>query len=318
MEDATPIKIGVSSCLLGNNVRYNGGHAHDRYITGILGEYFSFVPVCPEVECGMDIPRETLRLVGDPENPRLVTSKTKIDHTEQMVDWARGRVEQLAEEELCGFIFKSKSPSSGMMRVKVYSEKGQPSNKGVGMFAGAFMKHFPLVPVEEEGRLNDPKIRENFIEQIFTLKRWRETLSCGRSIANLVDFHTRNKLLILSHNQKLYRQMGPLVAAAKEQPIDTVFRQYEEMLMAALRLQTTPSKNTNVMMHCVGYFKKQLSADEKQELLEHIDAYRREEIPLVVPVTLLRHYVRKYDQPYLKSQTYLNPHPTSLKLRNHA
>lgn len=318
MEDLGPLKIGVSSCLLGNNVRWNGGHAHDHFITQTLGQYMDFVPVCPEVECGMGIPRETLRLVGDPQNPRLITSKTKIDRTDQMVTYARDRVKKLEGEGLCGFIFKSKSPSSGMARVKVYTEKGYPSNRGVGMFAGIFMEHFPLVPVEEEGRLKDPRIRENFIEQIFTLKRWRDTLACAKSIANLVDFHTRNKLLILSHSQKLYRKMGPLVAAAKEHPLDTVFLRYEQMLMEALRLKTTPSKNTNVMMHCLGYFKKELTGDEKQELLECIESYRNEEIPLIVPVTLLRHYVRKYDQPYLKGQTYLNPHPTALKLRNHA
>lgn len=277
-----------------------------------------FIPVCPEVECGMGIPRETLRLVGNPENPRLITSKSKIDHTDQMVTYARDRVKKLEEEDLCGFIFKSKSPSSGMMRVKVYTEKGYPSNRGVGIFAGIFMKHFPLIPVEEEGRLNDPKIRENFIEQIFTLKRWRDTLKCQKSIANLVDFHTRNKLLILSHSQKIYRKMGPIVASAKEHSLEVVFQRYEQNLMDALRLKTSPSKNTNVMLHCLGFFKKALSGDEKQELLEHIDSYRKEEIPLIVPVTLFRHYVRKYDQPYLKCQTYFNPHPTALKLRNHA
>jgi uncharacterized protein YbgA (DUF1722 family) len=180
------------------------------------------------------------------------------------------------------------------------------------------MQRFPLVPVEEEGRLHDPKLRENFIEQIFALKRWRDSLSEGRSLGRLVAFHTQHKLLLLSHSETHYRDMGKLVAAGKAQPLDALYRRYEELLVAALGLKTTYRKNTNVMLHLLGYFKQQLSADEKQELLELIDQYRAGNIPLIVPVTLINHYVRKYDQPYLKTQTYLNPHPLSLKLRNHA
>jgi len=313
------IKIGVSSCLLGKEVRYNGGHSHDRYITGTLGQYFTFVGVCPEVEAGFGIPRETLRLVGDPESPRLLTSKTRQDYTDTMLNWARTRVKELEKENLCGFIFKSKSPSSGMERVKVYTEKGFPgSNKGVGLFARAFMASFPLIPVEEEGRLHDAALRENFIERIFALKRWREFLGRNQTRGKLVSFHTQHKLLISSHSPKHASILGKLVAEAKNIPAVELYSQYQTLFTEALRLKTTIKKNINVLQHMMGYFKKQLSADEKRELLETIELYRNEYIPLIVPVTLLKHYVRKYDQPYLKEQLYLNPHPIDLKLRNHA
>jgi uncharacterized protein YbgA (DUF1722 family)/uncharacterized protein YbbK (DUF523 family) len=314
----SPIKIGVSSCLLGNNVRYNGGHAHDRFITGTLGEFVEFVPVCPEVECGLGIPRLTMHLKGDVDNPRLVTTKTGEDHTERMVSWAKKRLEELANENLCGFIFKKNSPSSGMARVKVFNDKGQPDNRGSGIFAGMFMIRFPLIPVEEDGRLNDPILRENFIEQMFTLKRWRDLTAGGITRGNLVEFHTCNKMLIRSHSENHYRLMGKLVAGAKSISPSTLYEQYEELLLAALRLKASVAKHTNVMLHMLGYFKNDLTSDEKQEMLEIIDAYRGEYVPLVVPLTLFSHYVRKYNQQYLKQQTYLNPHPTALKLRNHA
>jgi len=316
MEDK--IKIGISTCLLGERVRYDGGHQHDRFITGTLGRYFTFVPVCPEVECGMPVPRESLRLVDDPRDPRLVTIKTGIDHTDRMKTWAASRLDALEKENLCGFIFKKNSPSSGLFRVKVYTEAGMPRNVGAGIFARAFTERFPRIPAEEDGRLNDPVLRENFIERIFAMRRWRDVLKQPRGLGRLVDFHTRHKLLILSHSQDLYRRMGKLVADGRTIPLDTLHRQYEAFFMDALRLKTTAKKNLNVLQHMMGYFKKNLSADEKQELLEVFDQYRRNAVPLVVPLTLINHYVRKYDQPYLKHQVYLNPHPLDLKLRNHA
>jgi len=316
MEDK--IRIGVSACLLGQQVRFDGGHKHDRYLTDTLGEYLDFVPVCPEVEAGFPIPRETFRLVGDPGAPRLVTSRTNVDHTDRMVGWAEKRVRELEAENLCGFIFKSDSPSSGLMRVKVYNPKGMAEKKGVGLFARAFTHHFPLLPVEEEGRLNDPKLRETFIEQIFTLKRWREALAQGRSMKNLVDFHSRHKLLMLSHSPANARVMGKLVADGKQMRIQSLYEQYESLLIETLRMKSTLKKNMNVLEHILGYFKNQLSSDEKQEMLELFDRYRNEFVPLIVPVTLLNHYVRKIGEPYLKQQVYLNPHPVALKLRNHA
>jgi uncharacterized protein YbgA (DUF1722 family)/uncharacterized protein YbbK (DUF523 family) len=314
---AEKFRLGISSCLLGNEVRWNGGHKRDKYLTLTLGNFVEYVPVCPEVEAGFGVPRETFRLVGDPDKPRLVTYKSKTDHTDRMVAWAKERVKKLEKENLCGFIFKSDSPSSGMIRVKVYNEKGMPHKVGVGIFARIFMEHFPLLPVEDDGRLNDPLIRENFILQIFTMKRWRDNLARKKGMGNMVDFHTRNKLLILSHSPKHYRLMGKLVAEGKKVPIQELYQQYQAVLMEALKLKTTIKKNANVLQHLMGYFKKQLSADEKQELLEVFERYRNELVPLIVPITLINHYVRKYDQPYLKQQTYLNPHPEELKLRTH-
>ena len=311
------IRLGISSCLLGEPVRYDGGHKLDRFLTETLGQYLEYVPVCPEVKCGLPVPRESMHLQGIPESPLLVTSRTKQDMTDRMVQWARKRVAELEKEDLCGFIFKNNSPSSGMDHVRVYNERGVPVKKGVGMFARIFIEHFPLLPVEDEGRLHDPKLRENFIERIFILKRWRETLAQKENRGSLVDFHTRHKLLILSHSQKHYQIMGKLVARAKDLPLKELYQRYQTLLMEALFLKTTPKKNSNVLLHMMGYFKERLSPDEKQELLKIIDHYRQEYIPLIVPMTIISHYVRKYDQPYLKEQVYLNPHPMELKLRNH-
>lgn len=289
----------------------------DRFLVNSLGKYVEYVPVCPEVECGFGIPRDTFRLIGDPKRPRLVIHKTGADHTERMEDWARKRVEELEKEELCGYIFKSDSPSSGMERVKVYSDKGIPSKVGVGIFARIFMEHFPLTPVEEEGRLHDPVLRENFIERIFTCMRYCDIMEGTRQVGRLVDFQTKNKLLLMAHSPKHLKEMGSLVAHAKGMPARELVERYESLLMEAMALKPTVAKHENVLMHIMGYFKKDLSADEKQELLGVINDYKRGLIPLIVPVTLLSHYVRKYRQPYLKEQTYLNPHPMELMLRNH-
>jgi uncharacterized protein YbgA (DUF1722 family)/uncharacterized protein YbbK (DUF523 family) len=311
------IKIGISACLLGEKVRWNGVGARDAFITETLGQFVQWVPVCPEVECGLPIPRETMRLVGPVENPRLVTSRSGVDHTERMQAWLRRRLPELEGEDVVGFIFKKDSPSSGLMRVKVYNDSGMPEKKGTGMFARAFVAHYPRVPVEEEGRLNDPKLRETFIEQIFTLQRWRQTLARGRRQGNLVDFHTRHKLLFMAHSPEHYRQAGRLVAAGKGKPVEALFDEYESLLLETLRRKTTIKKQINVLQHMLGYFKQNLSADEKQEVLELVALYRRELVPLIVPLTLINHFVRKYGQPYLAQQVYLNPHPVELKLRNH-
>jgi uncharacterized protein YbgA (DUF1722 family)/uncharacterized protein YbbK (DUF523 family) len=309
------LKIGVSACLLGQNVRYNGGHKLNHFIRDILGQYMEFVPVCPEVECGMPIPRDTLRLVGSEDAPRLVTSRSGIDHTEQMQSWAENRVRELEQEDLCGFIFKKDSPSSGLYRVKVYSDQGMPRNAGTGMFARAFTRHFPLLPVEEDGRLNDGRLRENFIESVFVFKHFRDLMAAPHSRGALVDFHTRHKLLLLSHSQENYRQMGRFIADLPA-AIEDAYSRYGVLLAETLRVLPTAKKQCNVLHHILGYFKKQLSADEKQEALELIEAYRRADVPLIVPITLLNHYVRKYDQPYLRDQYYLHPHPLDLRLRS--
>ena len=314
----TKIKLGISSCLLGNAVRYDGGHKRDRFLTDTLGRYVDFVPVCPEVEIGLGIPREAMRLVGELAHPRLLTIRSRIDHTERMTEWAKEKVKELEKEDLCGFIFKSDSPSSGLERVKVYDPNGVPVKKGVGLFARVFIEHFPLMPVEDEGRLHDPLLRENFIESIFVWKRWREMSGQNRSKGGLVDFHSRHKLLIMAHSPKQYQVLGQWVAQGKGVFLDDLLLQYQEMLSSVLRQKPTNNKNANVLQHILGYFKKDLSPDEKQEALEVIENYARGLVPLIVPVTLMNHYVRKYHQPYLRDQYYLNPHPLELQLRNHA
>jgi len=312
------IRLGISACLLGEQVRFDGSHRLDRFLRDTLGRYIDYVPVCPEVECGLGIPRESMHLEGKPEAPRLITTKTRKDLTDRMVTWARQKVKELEHENLCGFIFKSDSPSSGMERVRIYGPSGMPQKNGVGIFAGTFMKQFPMFPTEEEGRLHDPILRENFIESIFVFKRWRELPESERQPKHLIRFHTEHKYLIMSHSPRHLSPMGKLTAEAGHTPADRLYSDYQKNLLEALRLKTTVKKNVNVLMHMMGYFKKQLTADEKRELLEIIDAYHQEHVPLVVPITLINHYVRKYEEAYLKDQFYLNPHPLELQLRNHA
>ncbi|MEW6426414.1 MAG: DUF523 and DUF1722 domain-containing protein [Thermodesulfobacteriota bacterium] len=309
--DAKP-RIGVSSCLLGNRVRWDGTGRRDDFLVDVLGAFVEYLPVCPEVEAGFGVPREPVRLVGDPREPRMIGLRSGVDYTDRMRAWAAKRAEELAGEGLCGFVFKSGSPSSGMMRVKVYGE-GTIRRGGVGMFARALTARLPLLPVADEGRLNDLGLRENFIERIFVAHRWQRVT---RTRGGLVAFHTAHKLLIMAHSVEHYRLLGRLVASAA--PLAELFAEYERQLAAALGLQATVRKNTNVLSHVMGYFRKDLTAGEKRELLEIIESYRRELVPLIVPVTLLNHYVRKYGQEYLAGQLYLHPHPLELKLRNHA
>jgi uncharacterized protein YbgA (DUF1722 family)/uncharacterized protein YbbK (DUF523 family) len=311
------ITLGISSCLLGNNVRYDGGHKLDHFLVDTLGQYVDWIPVCPEAACGLGIPRESMRLVGDPEDPRLVTVRTGEDHTARMKRWAKERTAELVHEGLCGFVFKARSPSSGMRGVKIYNEAGIPYANGSGIFAHAFMKHFPLIPVEDEGRLHDPALRENFIERVFVYQRWQEYIGTDGSLGGLVSFHTDHKYLVMAHSQKHYTALGKMVAAGKSARRDRLHADYLETLMEGLQLLATPKKNTNVLQHMAGYFKDTLSAEEKKELLEVIASYHGGLVPLIVPVTLLKHYVRKYREAYLSRQVYLNPHPLELMLRNH-
>ncbi|HPG40479.1 MAG TPA: DUF523 and DUF1722 domain-containing protein [bacterium] len=310
------LKLGISSCLLGESVRYDGGHKLDKYLRDILGQFVEWAPVCPEVECGLSTPREAMHLIGDVDSPRLVTVKSGVDLTEQMLKWAEEKLAFLEKEELCGFIFKTKSPSSGMRDVRIYNDKGMVVNKGVGLWAKAFMKHFPWLPVEDEGRLNDAALRENFIERIFVMHRWRQ-LGKNQTVGGLVNFHTEYKLLLMAHSPAKLRALGKLVSNPDNLAVDELFRDYFSLLMPILQLIATPQKHVNVLQHIMGYFKKQLSADEKQELLDIINSYYNNQVPLIVPVVLLQHYTRKYNDSYLKKQIYLNPHPKELMLRNH-
>ena len=311
------ITIGISSCLLGENVRYDGGHKLDHYLVDTMGKFVDWVPVCPEVEYGLPTPREAMRLVGEPDSPRLVTRTSGTDHTEGMLRWSEKRCKELNKRNLCGFIFKGRSPSSGIRNVKVYTSTGMPSRRGKGIFGGAFINTFPLIPVEDDGRLHDPALRENFIERVFVFRRWKNSMDRGAQRGALVSFHTEHKLLVMAHSQKHYVALGRLVATAKQQRPQDLLSRYSTLLMEALTLLATVKKNTNVLMHILGYFKKQISSDEKKEMLEVIQNYHSGLLPLIVPLVLINHYVRKYDEPYLKKQYYLNPHPLELMLRNH-
>lgn len=308
--------IGISKCLLGENVRYDGGHQLDRFLRDTLGRYVDFVPVCPEVECGLSIPREAMRLVDIDGEIRLRTRKTDIDMTDKMVNWMETRLRELAELPLCGFIFKAKSPSSGLKRIKVYTSKGV-RNDGIGIFAGGFTRTFPHIPAEEDGRLHDARLRENFIERIFVMQRWHVLNSQRKTLGSLVKFHERHKYLLMAHCPKTLKLLGAMVAAGKKQDSSDLYAKYLDHLLTAMEKIATVRKNTNVLHHIMGYFKKDLAADEKQELLEIIETYHSELVPLIVPVTIINHYVRKYQPKYLLDQVYLNPHPMELMLRNH-
>jgi len=310
--------LGISACLLGEKVRYDGGHKLDRYLRDVLGEFVNWIPVCPEVECGLTVPREVMRLVAaGPDSPRLITLRSGVDQTERMMNWAGKRLNNLEKQNLCGFVFKSRSPSSGMQNVKVYSGLGFPQKKGIGLFARAFLERFPLIPVEEEGRLNDPALRENFIERIFVYKRWKDFEKRRFTVGGLVEFHTDHKLLVMSHHPRNLRELGRIVARASDSTLQSAAKRYSAILMATMKYSATVKRNVNVLLHTTGYFKKVLTPDENQELLETIENYHKELVPLAIPVTLLRHYVRKFDEPYLKRQIYLDPHPIELMLRNH-
>lgn len=312
------IKVGISTCLLGENVRYDGGHQHDRYLTDTLCRYFEYVPVCPEVECGLSTPREAMRLVGPIDAPRLLTNKTGVDHTERMQTWAAGRLTALREAGLCGYIFKAKSPSSGLFHVKLYDGEGQVTGFTSGLWARAFTQTFPHLPVEEDGRLHDPDLRENFIERVFALKRFRDEVSVQPSVSALTDFHARNKLLLMAHAPTAVAVLGRLAAGATRRSLRQDVANYESQWLDLLAKPATVRRHVNVLQHMRGYFRKSLADDERQELTEVIAQYGAELVPLIVPVTLFRHYVRKYAVAYLADQSYLNPHPIELKLRNHA
>ena len=229
------MKIGISSCLLGEKVRYDGGHKRDSYLSDTLGNYVKWVPVCPEVEYGLPTPREPMRLMGKPDSPRLVTIRTGIDHTDGMQKWAERRIKKLEREDLCGFVFKSRSPSSGYRKVKIYSSKGMPVMSGRGIFAAAFLRHFPDIPAEDEGRLNDPRLRENFIERIFIYNRWKRFIKEDSTVNGLISFHTEHKLILMSHSLKHYTRLGRLVADAERQKKKPLLKQYISLLMEGLR-----------------------------------------------------------------------------------
>lgn len=321
MDDAadtlTAIRIGISACLLGQEVRFDGGHKRDSFLTDVLGKHVQWVPVCPEVEVGMGTPRETLRLVREGATTRMVTTRTGVDYTARMNAWARRRVAALESEDLDGYVLKKDSPSCGMERVKVFNGPGPAARDGRGLFANVLLRGLPLLPVEEEGRLCDPRLRENFIERVFAYRRLKDHFAARWSARSLVAFHAAHKLSLLAHSTTRYQELGRLVADGGQRPRRELRQEYQRLFMTTLALPATPGRHANVLTHMAGHLKRKLDADSRRELAECIEEYRTGLVPLVVPVTLIAHHVRVHDVKYLAGQTYLRPHPRELMLRNH-
>jgi uncharacterized protein YbgA (DUF1722 family)/uncharacterized protein YbbK (DUF523 family) len=313
----TPLRIGISSCLLGDEVRFDGGHKRDAFLTDILAPFVEWVRVCPEVEVGMGVPRETVRLVRIGDDTRMITTGSQIDWSDRMRAYAARRTRALATMNLRGYVLKKDSPSCGMERVKIYADSAAPSRTGVGLFAAALKDAFPALPIEEEGRLCDPVLRENFIERLFAYDRLRQLFDGAWSHGSLIAFHTAHKMALLAHSTKAYRELGRLVAEGTRLPRAELERRYEDAFMETLVRPATVKRHTNVLMHMAGHLKRKVDEGSKQELHSCIDEYHRGLVPLVVPLTLLRHHVRAHKVDYLAAQTYLEPHPRELMLRNH-
>jgi uncharacterized protein YbgA (DUF1722 family)/uncharacterized protein YbbK (DUF523 family) len=311
------IRLGISACLLGERVRFDGGHKRDPFLVESLGQFVDWVPVCPEVESGLDAPRDSMRLVQADGRIRLLTSKTAQDHTARMQGYARRRVHELADGELFGFVLKKDSPTCGLERVKVYGAAGMPVKSGRGLFADALVTRLPLLPVEEEGRLNDPRLRENFVERVFAYRRLTALFAARWSIGDVVRFHAAHKLTLMAHRPEAYQRLGRLVASGKAMPRPEFEERYSTEFMTALAAIATPRRHANVLQHMLGYFKHALDRESRAELLALIEDHARERVPLVVPLTLFAHHIRRCEVPYLAEQVYLQPHPVELMLRNH-
>jgi uncharacterized protein YbgA (DUF1722 family)/uncharacterized protein YbbK (DUF523 family) len=315
-----PLRIGISSCLLGQKVRFDGGHKRDAFLVDTFGRYVEWVPVCPEVEVGMGTPREAVRLEKAESGPfpiLMVAPKSGTDWTARMTAFVTRRVDELAALDLSGYVLKSNSPSCGLERVRIYGEGAMPTRTGRGLFAEALASRCPTLPLEEEGRLSDPRLRENFVERVFAYRRLRELFSGRWIVGDLVRFHTAHKLTVLAHQPAAYTVLGRLVADAKGRARGALQQEYEQRFMGALSRIATPKRQANVLQHIVGYFRDRLHADDRAELLSLIEDHRTGVVPLVVPITLIRHHVRRLGIEYLKGQVYLEPHPRELALRNH-
>ncbi|WP_455233852.1 YbgA family protein [Thiogranum longum] len=309
------LRMGVSACLLGARVRFDGGHKQNRFILDMLGQHFEFVPFCPEVAIGLGTPRDTIRLVGREDSPRAVGSRNPdLDVTDALRDYSRKTAQEL--DGLCGFILKKDSPSCGMERVRIYNDKSMPHRNGVGLFAREVIKANPLLPVEEEGRLNDPALRENFINRVFVYARWRALRQQGLTKAGLIAFHARHKLTLMAHSPQGYRELGPMLARLDDVSLEELGDQYISRLMELLKTHASRKRHVNVLQHLLGYLRKCVDSSARADLVDVIDAYRRGDYPLVVPVTLLQHHFRRNPHPYVSQQVYLNPHPRELMLRN--
>jgi len=316
-------RIGISRCLLGDEVRHDGGHKRDPFLVSTFGRFVEWVPVCPEIEVGMGTPREPIQLVvsqdgvpSDGQTVRLVGVKSHTDWTTRMTTFAASRVRELKVADLAGYVLKKDSPSCGLERVRVHDD-GHVTRTGRGLFAEALVRELPNLPVEEEGRLNDPALRENFVERVFAYQRLRALFSGRWKIHQLVVFHSMHKLQLLSHSRQGYAELGRLVAGAVKHPRRDLSSTYQRLFMTTLARMATQGRHSDVMMHAVGHLKRLIQPGDRDELLATIHDHRRGVVPLVVPITLLRHHVRRQDVGYLKDQTYLEPHPRELALRNH-
>ncbi|CAI0813051.1 YbgA family protein [Serratia entomophila] len=314
MNDKIP--IGVSACLLGEPVRFDGGHKRLAFAVEQLAPYVRFEAICPEMAIGLPVPRPALRLVKQPQRTAMrYSNDPNVDVTDKMQQFAERRVAQL--QQLCGYIVCAKSPSCGMERVRVYSENGKDSRKsGAGLFTAELRRQMPWLPVEEDGRLNDAALRENFVERVYALYElnmlWRKGLTRG----GLIAFHSRYKLSLLAHSQPEYRELGRFVANIdKWESLEAFAVEYRSRLMQLLTHKATRRNHTNVLMHVQGYFRRQLSAAQRQELAQLIDRYRQGMQPLLAPIALLKHYMAEYPDGYLAEQRYFEPYPEALRLR---
>ena len=307
--------IGISSCLMGQKVRYDGTAKRNSWLVEQFGRHVDYRPICPEMAIGMPTPRPPIRLVGTPQNTRVLgVEDSSVDVTEKLEDFALNTVGEL--HEISGYVFMSKSPSCGMERVKLYNAKGHAEKKGVGAYARVLMASLPNLPCEEEGRLNDPVLRENFVNRVFAYRRWQMLREQGLSAARLIDFHARHKYMVMAHSQAAYQRMGRLLSHLKGVDLEPVADHYEAEFMTALKRRVGRKRHVNVLQHIQGYLKQRIESGDKRELAESIEAYRRDEVPLVVPTKLLRSYFRRNADDYIARQWYLDPYPEALGLRN--
>jgi uncharacterized protein YbgA (DUF1722 family)/uncharacterized protein YbbK (DUF523 family) len=309
------LPIGVSRCLLGDEVRYDGGHKRNRYMTDVLGDYFSWQPVCPEVEAGLGTPRPAIRLVQTEVGLRVL-GKDDLDVTDNLDVVADTRIPALRTAKIRGFIFKKDSPSCGMERVRLYSNGGV-SRGGVGVFAARIAEEWPNLPTEEEGRLNDKRLRENFIERVFTYDRWRRFVEDRPSTSGLMTFHAQHKYLLLAHNQAECRRLGKFIAQAHNHDLKETLETYESRMMQLMRKLTTVKKQINTLQHLLGFVKNDLSRQDKADFLSVLEQYRNGIVPLITPLILLRFHLNKGNSEWAKAQIYLTPYPEQLALRSH-
>ncbi|MBK5143127.1 DUF523 and DUF1722 domain-containing protein [Budviciaceae bacterium BWR-B9] len=311
------IPVGISACLLGANVRFDGGHKRLTFAADQLTPWVQFEPICPEMAIGLPVPRPALRLVKQ-DNGEITlrySDKRQGDLTIAMCEFSQQRVAQLSH--LCGYIVCAKSPSCGMERVRVYEPDENNNRKaGRGIYTDILMKAMPWLPVEEDGRLQDPHIRENFVERIYALHELNQLRQQGLTRGALMAYHSRYKLLLLAHSQPDYRELGRFVAAMHQwSTLDDFFVEYRQRLMDLLSHQATRRNHTNVLMHVQGYFRPHLNPRQRHELTMLIERYRQGTQPLLAPVTLLKHYMAEFPDDYLSGQRYFDPWPEALRLR---